>query len=285
MKKSLLVFCALLMISAYAAQKFSISGPKNDVVEKDGIYTVTPTTKVRVQLCHDKKFPVYTNAEIEIIAEVSGSGNIEPGVHMYDKTATWKGGVGSKMIRVDAGETETVKRTLKIEKAGIAMVMPYISVFSGTVKVESLAMSIKGGLDAATLADAPKVAPWNFVAYSRAMRCVEADGGVNILTGRGQLVELSMKPVPAVDGDKYQFSGEFSGKGHVSIGLHLYDKRRVWQGTVWGQIKIDGKNGKLPVLTVKTPKGKQQVVAVVPTFRVNQNSDVTFKNIAVEKVK
>ena len=105
-------------------------------------------------------------------------------------------------------------------------------------------MSIKGGLDAATLADAPKVAPWNFVAYSRAMRCAEADGGVNILTGRGQLVELSMKSVPAVDGDKYQFSGEFSGKGHVSIGLHLYDKRRVWQGTVWGQIKIDGKNGK-----------------------------------------
>ena len=285
MKKSLFVFSALLMLSAYAAPKFSISGPKNDVVEKDGVYTVTPTTKVRVQLLPKTRVPVYFNAEIEIVAEVSGAGNIELGAHMYDKTSTWKGGIGSSTIRVDAEETETIKRTLKIGKEGIETVLPYISVFSGTVKVESLAMSVKGGLDAANLADAPKVELWNYVSYSRAMKCAEADGGANILTGRGQLVELAMKAQPAADGDKYKFSGEFSGKGAASIGLHLYDKRRVWQGTVWAQVKVDGKTASFPVLTVKTPKGKQQVVAVAPVFRVNQNSDVTFKNITAQAVK
>ncbi|MBQ4328097.1 MAG: hypothetical protein IJC27_00055 [Lentisphaeria bacterium] len=285
MKKSLLVLGALLTLSAYAAPKFTISGPKKDVVEKDGVYIVTPTTKTRVQLVAEKKIPVYFNAEIEIIAEVSGAGNIELGAHMYDKTATWKNGISSKMIRVDAEETETVKRTLKIEKEGIALVLPYISVHSGTVKVESLAMSVKGGLTADTLADAPKLANWEYVSYSRAMKCAEADGGVSILTGKGQLTEFSSKQLASKDGDQYKFSGEFTGKGSLSFGLHMYNNRRVWQGTVWGQVKLNGKSGELPTLTVKTIKGKQPTVFVTPVFRVNSASDISCKNVSVEKVK
>ena len=285
MKKSLLFMSTLLAISTFAAPKYVISGPQKDAVEKDGIYTVTPTTKTRVQLMADVKFPVYTNAEIEIVAEVSGQGNIELGAHMYDKTATWKNGIGSKMIRVDAEETETVKRTLKIEKEGIALVAPYISVFSGTVKVESLTMSVKGGLDAGNLADAPKLADWQYVSYSRAMKCAEADGGISILTGKNQLTEFAAKQVAAKDGDVYKFSGEFTGKGSVSFGLHMYNNRRVWQGTVWGQLKLDGKSSALPTLTVKALKGKQPTVYITPVFRVNRESDITCKNITVEKVK
>lgn len=285
MKKSLLVLSALLTLAAYAAPKFTISGPAKDVVEKDGVYTVTPTTKTRVQLVTEKKIPVYTNAEIEIIAEVSGAGNIELGLHLYDKSATWKNGLGSKMIRVDAEETETVKRTLKIEKENIALVLPFISVYSGTIKVESLTMTVKGGLSADNLADAPKLANWEYVSYSRAMKCIEADGGVKILTGKGQLTEFAGKQVAAKDGDTYKFSGEFTGKGSLSFGLHMYNNRRVWQGTVWGQLKVNGKSGELPTLTVKTIKGKQPTVYVTPVFRVNGVSDITCKNVSVEKVK
>ena len=286
MKKSLLTLTAVLALSAFAAApKLNISGQKTpgEVVEKDGVYTVTPS-KIRIQLYPKLRQPVYTNVEIEIIAEVSGSGNIQLGYHGYDRRGVWKNGYSSKTIRVDAEETETVKQTLKVENKDIVSVTPYISVFSGPVKVESVAIRVIGGLDASNIADAPKCGSWNYVPYSRALKCNAAEnGGVNIVTGAGQLTEFVLKNVAAKDGDTYQFDGEFTGKGNVSIGLHLYDKRRVWQGAVWAQVKVNGKNGKLPLLTVKTPKGKQQVTSIVPVFRVVQNSDITCKSVSVKK--
>lgn len=285
MKKSLLTLSALLALGTFAAApELLVSGVKKDVVKKDGVYVVTPSTRTRVQLYPKNRIAVYANAEVEVIAEVSGAGNIQLGVHFYDNRSAWKGGTASQMIRVDAAEAETFKRTLKIEKTGIISVCPYINCYSGPVKVESLTIRLKGGLDASTIADAPKMANWNYVSYSKAIKCqATADGGLSIITGRGQITELAQKQLAAKDGDKFQFAGEFSGKGTVNIGLHLYDKSRTWQGAVWAQVKINGKSGKLPLLTVKTPAGKKAAAFVAPVFRITQNSEITCKNITVTK--
>ena len=52
MKICALLLTAILGISLFAAGKMNISGQKNpeEVVEKDGIYTVAPQSKTRIQL-------------------------------------------------------------------------------------------------------------------------------------------------------------------------------------------------------------------------------------------
>ncbi len=289
MKKliAMLVAAAAAAAVAAPAPKMSFNGNSKpeEVVEKDGVYTLTPAGKVRIQMSPDKKIPVYSGAEVEITAEVSGAGNIELGAHLYNKSHTWRNGVGSKMTRVDAEESETIRKTVKIEKEDIFFALPFLSCYSGSVKVYSISARVKGGLDAENVKAAPVVAGWKYMPYARAVKCQMTDNGLQLCTGRGQLAELVSTMVSAKDGDKFQFTGEISGKNAVSIGLHLYGKKRNWIGTVWVQVKVNGKLDKFPEVTVKTPKGKMPVAAVVPVIRVNQLNDITIKTLDAKMIK
>ena len=284
MKKSLLLLTALLAIPAFAAGKLKAAGniSPGGVVEKDGIYTVVPQGKNRIQLFPEKGYLLASeNMELEIIAEVYGSGDIELGMHLYAPPLVWKGAVGSKIVKVNSENAETVKTVLTVNKSGINRALPFISVYSGEVKVKNLTARYKNGLDKSNAATAPSLPQWKYN-YANAVNCTMTDNVLKITTIAGQMTEMFAPFQAAKAGDKIKFNGSISGKGKVSIGLHLYDKSRTWQGTVWKAVNVDGEVTTLPELTVSTPKGKKAIVAVRPVIRINANSDVSFKDISTK---
>ena len=289
MKKiSMVVFLLLFgMILSAAGEKMSISGQKkaDEVVEKDGVYTISPSGRTRIQLYpKGAQLQVYPEGEIEVTADVSGSGNIQLGLHLYNRSRQWKNSIGSKVIRVDAEESETVKAVLKTNRQDIVSVLPWISVFSGKVKVENLSVRLIGALDSGNLASAPKLPGWSYGKNSKAMKCVESDGKLMIVTGRQQTVEMFSGLQAAKNGDVFQISGDIAGKGRLIAGLHLYSKGNVWVGTSWAQMPLkDGKVEKWPEITVKTPAGKPEVAFYRLVFRVTPSCKVTFKDVKAVK--
>ena len=288
MKKiALLILAVLFAFPVMAAAKMKISGQKKpeEVTEKDGVYTVAPQGKMRIQLYPAKGgVAVLPDMEVEISAEVSGSGNISLGCHIYNSKNQWKASAGSKLIRVDAEESETVKATIKINRADAASVRPWISVISGKVNIEELKLRIPGGLDAANLKTAPVIPGWQYANMSRALKCAEDKGVLEIVTGRRQVVELMSSLQSAKDGDVFKFTGNVTGKGRLIIGLHLYNKSNAWQGTTWVQVPIaNGKVDKLPAITVKTPAKKSAVAYIRGAIRVTPGSSVKLENIKLGK--
>lgn len=285
MKNSILVLALLASLPLFAAGSMHISGQKSpdEVVEKDGIYTVAPQGKVRIQLYPKSGFAaVYDNAEVEVTAEVSGSGNIQLGVHFYNARRAWSGSNASKMIRVDNTETETVKAVVKVNKTGIASVLPLISVISGEIRIESLSLRVAGGVDKNNYKTAPILSGWSYNSGS-AIKAALENGTFSLLTGNRQMIEMLAPFQAANAGEKFRITGKITGKGSVSIGLHLYDRRRAWQGTVWQQLKIDGTLSEFPELSVATPAGKNEVVSVRPVIRVNGNSDIAIDALHFSK--
>lgn len=283
MKKLSLITLALLCVPAFAAGKMKVNGQKSpaEVVEKDGIYTVAPQGKTRIQLFPERAYTqVAENMEMEVIAEVSGKGSIGLGMHLYAPPLVWKGAVGSNTITVDSAETETVKAVLTVNKSGIKLALPFITVLSGEIKVKSLTIRYKNGLDKSNAATAPCLPQWKYN-YANAVNCTMTDNVLKITTA-GKMTEMFAPFQLAKDGDKIKFNGSISGNGKVSVGLYLYDKSRTWQGTVWKAVNVNGEVTTLPELTVATPKGKKAIAAVRPVIRINANSDVSFKDISTK---
>lgn len=284
MKKITFALALFVAMPLFSAGKMNISGQKNpaEVVEKDGIYTVAPQGRTRIQL-----FPktgavaAYDNAELEVTAEVSGSGNVQLGFHMYNNRRAWSGSNAGKIIRVDNTETETIKAVVAVNKPGIVSVLPLISVISGEVKLETLSIRLLGGLDKSNLKTAPILAGWSYNVGS-AMKCSLNDGTLELITGNRQLVEMLAPFRAAKAGDKVKITGKITGKGSVSVGLHLYDRRRVWQGSVWHQLKVDGQVSAIPELTVVTPAGKNEITSVRAVIRVNGNSNISLAELKAE---
>lgn len=286
MKICALLLTAILGISLFAAGKMNISGQKNpeEVVEKEGIYTVAPQSKTRIQLYPRSGYQaIAANQEIEISADVYGSGNIQLGAHLYNDRRTWRGSIAGKMIRVDAEESETVKTVLTVNRENISQILPLISIYSGKVIVENLQVRLNGVLTSANKADAPKPANWHYN-HANALKCSMDNGVLNIVTGTGQMTELLGAYHQAKAGDKFRFSGKISGKGKISIGLYLYSSRRVWLGTVWKVITVN-KDALLPALTVDQPKGKEPVSFIRPVLRINAKSDISVSGLGAEAVK
>ena len=285
--KKIVLLATTLFSAALFAGNMNISGQKNpsEVTEENGIYTVSPQSRTRIQLYPKNGYlQVYNGAILEVTAEVSGSGNIQLGAHLYNSRRTWSGNVSSRMIRVDAEECETVKAEVTVNKDGIVWVLPLISIHSGPVKVEKLSIRLKGSVDAAGAATAPTLAGWSHNA-SKAIKCALENGALSIITTAGPRVEMIAPFAAAQAGNNFQFSGKISGKGQIFIGLHLYSARQVWVGTVGQTIAIDGQAPALPVITITQPAGKDQVVLVRPVFRVLANSNITVSDLMAAKAE
>ena len=283
MKKTTAIFLALLSLPAFGAVKMKASGQKSpeEVVEKNGVYTVIPQNRTRIQLYPEGGYvSAAENMELEISADVSGSGNVALGLHLYAPPLVWKNSTGSKMIRVDAEETETIKAQLTINCAGINRALPFISVISGEINVENVTVRYKNGLDKTNAATAPIIPKWQYTA-ANAINCSMKEGALQIMTA-GQATEMIAPFKSAKDGDNIQLSGVISGKGKISIGLHLYDKSRTWQGVIRKNIIIDGEVKEFPPLTVATPNGKKAVAAIRTVINIAPNSNVELKNIEVK---
>ncbi len=286
MKKSIILSAVLFAIPLMAGN-MNISGQKNpaEVTEENGVYTVSPQSRTRIQLYPKSGYTtVYQGAILEVTAEVSGSGNIQLGAHLYNSRRTWSGNVSSRMIRVDAEECETVKAEVTVDKAGIVSVLPLISIYSGTVRVEKLAIRVKGSVDSGNAAAAPVLAGWSHNA-SKAIRCVLENDILSIITAAGQRVEMLAPFTAAKAGEKISFSGKVSGKGKIFVGLHLYNRRRGWLVLTGQEIAVDGEITAFPVLTVNQPAGKDEVVLVRPVFRVLPGSEVNISGLNAAKAE
>ena len=285
--KNNILLAAVLFTLPLLAGNMNISGQKKpaEVTEDNGIYTVTPQSRTRIQLYPKGGYlTVYQGAVLEVSAEVSGSGNIQLGAHLYNSRRTWSGNISSKMIRVDAEESETVKAEVTVDKAGIVSVLPLISIYSGTIIIEKLAVKLKGSVDSSNAASAPVLAGWSHNA-SKAIKCVLENNTLGIITAPGQRVEM-LAPFAAVKvGDKIQFTGKISGKGKISVGLHLYNRRRGWLGITGQEIAIDGEITAFPVLTVNQPAGKDEVALIRPVFRVLPDSEVNISGLSAAKAE
>jgi hypothetical protein len=215
---------------------------------------------------------------------VSGSGNIHLGMHSYNGKRTWLRSDSGKMIRVDAEDTETVKSVVTVRHKDAAWGLPMISIYSGEVKVEKLSLKVLDGLNKDNMAEVKTLPGWSFN-HANAIKYSLENNLLSIVTGQGQMTEMMAAYQAASAGNKVQFSGKISGKGEISIGVYLYNRRRVWQGTVWEQVKVDGEVNEFPVLAVATPAGKEEVTLIRPVIRVNAASDLKIDGLKFDIAK
>ena len=264
--------------------------PKTQFQVQNGIVQATPGKK-EIKFFDAKPIKVYQGMELSLNAEFSGKGTAAAGCHLYDKNYKWIGKTTGKLTAVDSASPVLVTANIKIDKPDAVWIRPYVQFNSGTVKCHDFALKMPESVNQKNLAKAPAFQNWMYASATKAVMIKMTGNGkpenssLKIITAKAQTVESYPKAPQNVDeNDILKIRFKAAGTGKFYIGVHLYDSKNAWQGSLLSKDITPGKLSEV-TLEVKTPAGKKDVKKIRPFIRIMPNSNLEIGDFQINTRK
>ena len=221
--------------------------PAAQIQVQNGIVQAVPNKK-EIKFFDTKPINVYQGMELTLNAKYSGKGIVAVGCHFYDKNYKWLGKATGKGTAVDSEKPVLITANITIDNPQAARIRPFVQFNSGTVKCHDFVLKMPETVSQKNLAKTPVFQNWMYASTTKAVMIKMTGNGkpenssLKIVTANAQTVESYPKAPQNVDeNDILKIRFKASGTGKFYIGVHLYDSKNAWQGSLRSKDITPGK--------------------------------------------